>query len=217
METKEELVKAYWENEIRAQLDPISKESGNLLYYVFQTPYRFNPDLLIVGMNPGGDYKGVPFLDRSTSYYTDCKNDPQAFGYTICSVFGHGENQALWQLLENAVGTNRVFFNTGNEQKLKKLPRYKEIVAKCSKITHTLIDEYIQPKKILTLGNDPFDCVKTTKGYDVIKVGDVVIKKSYRNEIPVCNIPNPSKRNRRYYKPEQIKQYQLLLEKELLG
>ena len=37
-----ENVHLYWEKEIKPQLDPLYDAAGNLMYYVFQTPYRFS-------------------------------------------------------------------------------------------------------------------------------------------------------------------------------
>jgi hypothetical protein len=156
-------------------------------------------------------------MERDANWYTDCKKDSNAssgFNDTICFLFGYGENDKLFQLLENAVGMNNVYFNTGSVAKLNTLPLKKKIKSACAKFTRTLVDEYIHPKRIVTMGVDPFNNLKN-KPVEIIKQGDVCIKKSYRGEIPVYNIPNPSRRNRnRYYKEEQIKQYRQIFERE---
>ena len=56
----EQKVADFW-RDVQAECDPIQKELGGLTYYVFQTKYRFNPDLMIVGMNPGGGFTGEKF------------------------------------------------------------------------------------------------------------------------------------------------------------
>jgi hypothetical protein len=210
----------YWENEIKPQLDPLHNTAGNLLYYVFQTPYQFQPELLIVGINPGGDYEGVPFLDRKTNWYTDCKRNTEekySFNETLCAVFGYEENNALYNLLENAVGTNMVFFNTGSVEKLNNNPLKTEMIKKCESIVIKLIDEYIQPKRILSIGKEPFEKLKTSQS-NLVKLGNAFIHKSFRGETPLYRIPNPSRINlNSYYKSEQIKQYQQYFEQEFLN
>lgn len=215
MDKRKEL-QTYWEKEIKPQLDPLHNAAGNLLYYVFQTPYHFQPELLIVGINPGGDYDGIPFLDRETNWYTEGEKYP--FSNRMCAVFGRGENEQLFKLLENAVGMNKVFFNSGTVEKLKKTNKKEEMETLCGKITEELIDRFIQPTKwILAMGNNPFYGVKG-KGEKVesFKLGNAIIKKSKRNGIPVYYIPNPSGRNYRYYSENQIKLYQEYFVNEFL-
>ncbi|GHV64557.1 hypothetical protein FACS1894199_03100 [Bacteroidia bacterium] len=210
-------IQSYWE-EIKKTLDPIQKQAGNLGYYVFQTQYKFKPDLLLVGINPGGDYDGgASFLERDTNWYTDCKKDPDAscdFNETICTLFGYGTNEKLWQLLENAVGMNTIFFNTGSVEKLKNLSVAKSIESACVKFTRVLVDTYIQPKQIVAMGIDPFNCLKN-KPVEMLKLGAVQVKKSYRGDIPIYYIPNPSRITQHLYANGKMEQYRQILEKEL--
>jgi hypothetical protein len=61
MNTQE--IQSFFDREIKPVLAPIQEKSGGLDYYVFQTRYKQNPDLLLVGINPGGDEKvGGPAL-----------------------------------------------------------------------------------------------------------------------------------------------------------
>lgn len=213
-------IQMYWENDIKPQLDPLHNTAGNLLYYVFQTPYRFQPELLIVGINPGGDYEGVPFLDRKTNWYTECTRNAEqkhSFNEKLCAVFGYGKNNELFNFFENAVGTNMVFFNTGSVEKLNNNPLKNEMIQKCKHIVIKLIDEYIQPKRILTIGKEPFENLKTSKA-ELVKPENVYIHKSFRGKTPMYRIPNPSRINiGSYYKPEQIAQYQQYFEQEFLN
>ncbi len=214
---KHEELNRYWETEIRPQLDPLHSAEGDLLYYVFQTPYRFQPELLIVGINPGGDYKDVPFLKREKNWYTEKTREPRSFNDIICSVFGYGKNDKLFNLLENAVGTNRIFFNSGSVEKLKRKGTANEMIRKCVKIADNLVDNFIQPKRIVCLGVPPFDGTKNKEKQIEQPIAGLALKKSYRGEIPVYFIPNPSRLNiNRYYSPEQIAQYQHYFEQEFL-
>lgn len=211
-----ESVHLYWEKEIKPQLDPLHDAAGNLMYYVFQTPYRFQPELLIVGINPGGDFKdGVPFLERENNWYT--KDKQHSFSGTLCKVFGYGKNDKLFDMLDNAVGTNMTFFNTGNVNSLKNNALSSEMRSRCVEIARNLVDNFIQPKRILCLGVPPFDGMKDKTA--PIEYPIKGIRKSYRGDTPVYYIPNPSKINiNKYYKNEsQIAQYQQYFEQEFLN
>ena len=216
----EKNIQMYWENEIKPQLEPLHNAAGNLLYYVFQTPYRFQPELLIVGINPGGGYEGIPFLARETNWYTDGKKNAEhshSFNETLCAVFGYGKNDKLFDLLENAVGTNMIFFNTGSVNKLKNNSFHKEMETKCVKIVRNLSDNFIQPKRILCLGVPPFYGMKNSKDVEC-PIKGIAIKKSYRGNTPVYYIPNPSKRNiNKYYTSDQIAQIQDFFQQEFLN
>ena len=209
-------IQLYWENEIKPQLDPLHDAAGNLLYYVFQTPYRFQPELLIVGINPGGDYEGIPFLDRKTNWYTDGKRNAEqkhSFNETLCAIFAYGKNDKLFDLLENAVGTNMIFFNTDSVEKLKNNSLNKKMETKCVKIVRELIDDFIQPKRILCLGVPPFYGLKNVREITYPMKG---IKKSYRGNTPMYYIPNPSRLNiNEYYKSDkEIVQFQEYFKQE---
>jgi uracil-DNA glycosylase len=77
-----------------------------------------------------------------------------------------------------------------------------------------LVDEIIQPKVIIALGIDPFYCLKNKKEVEIIVVNDkLTIKKSFRNDIPIYYIPNPSVFNiNKYYKPTNILDLRKILE-----
>jgi uracil-DNA glycosylase len=214
-------IQKYWESEIKPQLNPLHNAAGNLLYYVFQTSYHFQPELLIVGINPGGDYDGEPFLARETNWYTDCKRDEKynhSFNRTLCDVFGYGKNDKLFDLLENAVGTNMTFFNTGSVEKLNNNPLKNDMIRKCASIVKHLIDEYIQPKRIVCIGRDSFNALRNGERVEQIKLANVNIDKSHRNNIPLYYIPNPSRINLgRYFSETQKTQYQQYFEQEFLN
>ena len=173
----------------------------------------FQPDLLIIGINPGGDFNdGIPFLEREINWYT--KGEKHSFNETLCKVFGYGKNDKLFDLLDNAVGTNMVFFNTGSVKKLKENKLNGEMRSKCVKIVRNLVDNFIQAKRILCLGVPPFYEMKNTSQIEYPIKG---VRKSYRGNIPVYYIPNPSQlRINQDYKLEQITQYQNYFEREFL-
>lgn len=93
----------YWEKvqEIYAPYanQDIDEDGNPLLYYVFQTDVHYNPDLMIVGINPGASYHGEPFLCREDEHgvvknYYLLGAEMDAWARRLQSVFDYkqGEN-----------------------------------------------------------------------------------------------------------------------------
>jgi uracil-DNA glycosylase len=110
---------------------------------------------------------------------------------------------------------NLIYFNTGCVDKFQRLSLKDEIESACEKFTRVLIDEYIQPKRIVAMGREPFDNLKN-KSIEKLKQGEITIEKSYRNDIPIYFIPNPSRINRHRYANGKDVQYRQFFEKEFL-
>jgi len=214
----------FWD-EVKLKCDYYQKELNNLTYYVFQTPVSFNPDLMIIGYNPGGRFFGEGFLKREINWYTNwqqnnVKEENHSFNRTLCAVFGYQISDKLTNLIENAVGTNVFYFNTESEDTLNKLKiekpeMVKEMLSFCQEKTRKLVDDIIKPKQILTIHNKTFHSIKNRRIEILSK--NPKIYKSFRNNIPVYYIPNPSRRliNQFYSTDEKIKSYRLFLEKLL--
>lgn len=54
-----------WAQKVIDRITPLAKES-NKAFYPLQFPVKMNPDILIIGLNPGGDYPIT--LDCSLSH-----------------------------------------------------------------------------------------------------------------------------------------------------
>ena len=191
------------------EVTPADKKGIPLLYYVFQTDkYHYNPDLLIVGINPGGNYYGEPQLAQKDNYYL---NGSDAWATCLQSVFGYKSdeyyNDFLSNVYENCVGTNLVFMNTRREHDIDKkiLPKAKEFLEELIQI--------IQPKHIIALGVKPFDALRGKSKVE-LKV-EPNFKFSYHKGIPLAYIPNPSPMCRRYYTGDKIRLWQNILVKFL--
>lgn len=174
-----------------------------LLYYVFQTEkYYYNPDLLIVGINPGSNFYGEPQLAQKSNYYIT-GND--AWAACLRSAFGYGENEYLSSIFENCVGTNRVFLNTRRERDLEK-----KILPKAQGLLEELI-QILQPKHIVALGMSPFNALRGKSKVELRK--DLNFKLSNHKGVPLAYIPNPSGCCRRYYTVDKLCAWQNVLEK----
>ncbi len=217
----------FW-TEVQEIYDPIQKET-DLNYYVFQTSIRYNPDLMIIGINPGGEFSSEKNLVNKMAeqgkfknmyidwMYTETPNktDNEWFN-TLCSIFDYPNNPAMKRVLENAVGTNCFYINTGSVQSLNKQYDTKNLYLQSRSLVNKLID-IIQPKKILTLGEIPFKCIKGSKQKPVPVNDKNNIKSAFHGNIPVYNIPNPSRIHKNtYYAGEKLIDFQKGLAKLLV-
>lgn len=182
---KERVVKGY---------DEIQKEDPSLTgksFYVFQTGEpSFQPELMVIGFNPGGDYLGEISLTNGSQnrYITD-----GGWFATLRSIVPQ-------EYLEHCVGTNKYYVNTPQDKDIKN----KKLKELGTRLTRELIG-IIQPKHILCLHTDTFNTIKNSsvsKPYEGIN-----FKVSKMGNIPVAYIPNPSPRNNHFYKGEKLSIY----------
>lgn len=185
----------------------IDKDRNPLLYYVFQTDVHYNPDLMIVGINPGASYHGKPFLCRKDEHgivqnYYLLGAEEDAWARRLQSVFDYKQdvnnNSYLSSVFENCVGTNKVFINTRIE---KGCLSFKDIHPKAKALLEELI-QIVKPKHIVALGRSPFDTLKQCP-VKQIKDSGINFKYSKYNGIPLAYIPNPSGLCSRYYNTEE--------------
>jgi hypothetical protein len=217
----------FWKD-VQQIYDPIQKET-DLSYYVFQTSYRYNPDLMIIGINPGGEYGNEKYLVNKVAEDGKFKNmyidwmhgenpdkSKNEWFNTLCSAFDYPNNPEMKKVLENAVGTNCFYINTGSVESLNKHYDTNSLTVESKSLVRKLIS-IIQPKKILTLGDIPFNCVRDTKT-TVLAVNDInKIKSSFCRGIPIFNIPNPSRIHKnQYYSGQKLIDYQNGLAKLLV-
>lgn len=220
-------ISEFW-NEVQQIYDPIQKET-DLSYYVFQTSYKYNPDLMIIGINPGGEYGSEKYLVNKIAEQGKFKNMYIDWMYgqnpdktvnewfnTLCSVFDYPNNPELKRVLENTVGTNCCYLNTGSVKGMNERYDAKTFFLESKNLVKKLVS-IIQPKKILTLGEIPFDNVRDKK-VELIAVNTLNnIKSSFAGSIPVYNIPNPSRINKnQYYAGQKLIDYQNCLAKLLM-
>ncbi len=222
-----EQILEYWA-EVQQIYDPIQKET-DLSYYVFQTSFKFKPDLMIIGINPGGEFGNEKYLVNKIAekgkfknmyidwMYSEKPNKAENEWFdTLCSIFDYPNNPEMKKVLENTVGTNCFYINTGSVKSLNKQFDAKNLSLESKRLIKKLIN-IIQPKKILTLGEIPFNCVKDSKVILVAVNPINNIKSSFCGNIPVYNILNPSRINKnQYYRGQKLIDYQNGLEKLLI-
>ncbi len=202
-----------------------SIEDGKpLLYYVFQTDIRYEPDLMIVGINPGDSCHDYPYLlrkkdGRVSNYYLSPKNEKGkqgvAWAQRLQSVFDYKpektNNSYLSQIFENCVGTNKIFINTRRENGCA---AFKNIHSNAKTLLEELI-QIVNPKHIIALGLSPFNTLKQ-EPVKWPKNPCQNFRCSKHNGIPLAYIPNPSGLCSRYYNTdEKVKCWQETMEKFL--
>ena len=220
MNTFEEQMQTFW-MEVQEIYNNIDRR--NYTYYMFQTDYRENPDLMIVGINPGGETNGNPnpILEHCEDYnnYTD---GDSLWCSRIRELFDFGNDEYLSNILRNCVGTNRCYINTPNKDILEEIYKSNSekifdsihsnklipFKNKSGELLFTLID-IIKPKHILTLGNDVFSHLVGAKHVNTI--GSCEMKIGYpkcgNSKIPVGYIPNPSGINNKYFSATKMKEW----------
>ena len=208
-------IQLLWENEIRTTFDEFQDLLEGLDYNLFRTPYKPNPDLLIISINRNPkSYNDTATFDSPINNYTQGKKDGDAdpINNAICNLFGYNRNEKLWNVLENAVGMNFMYFNESALRNIDDELLRKEIRATCLQYTRLMIDEYICPKKILAISYDAFSTIKNKPQEDTIRWGLTHILKSLRGQIPIHFLHDPSNRNYFFKKESIIKEYNSLLE-----
>ena len=220
MNTFEEQMQTFW-MEVQEIYNNIDRK--NYTYYMFQTDYRENPDLMIVGINPGGETNGNPnpILEHCEDYnnYTD---GDSLWCSRIRELFDFGNDEYLSNILRNCVGTNRCYINTPNKDILEEIYKSNSekifdsihsnklipFKNKAGELLFTLID-IIKPKHILTLGSDVFSHLVGAKHVNTI--GSCEMKIGYpkcgNSKIPVGYIPNPSGINNKYFSATKMKEW----------
>ena len=141
MNTFDTQINSYWEN-VQKIYSPLQEKYDNRCYYLFQTKsYVFNPDLMIVGLNPGGNYQGAGKISQDKNAYVEI--DAPWFN-TLRRVFDYPNNEFLKTILEYCVGTNRYLLNTGNQGGLGNI--VKEMVGDKSfaNVAGELLDELVE-------------------------------------------------------------------------
>ena len=195
-----------WLQDVRDQCHEFAQEI-DLDFYIFQTQVNeYNPDLLIIGINPGGDNKysdwfkkkenvGVqirPIISLSQGVNTlvekpnweieEKERGADKMRAAFSRVFT--AESGLKPILENAVMMNIIYFNTKSEADLNLLP--KEVKEFCRLKTLEFIS-ILNPKNILFLTSE-----SKLKKYGVKNIENISdsVKKGKFNEFDVFCIPH---------------------------
>jgi len=152
-----------WVNKLYSETDKIWKENGKDKngYSIFYSPVKSEPDILIIGYNPGGDESafieseiGVP---KEHEYFSE-KDGDYRLAKQMKKIFGNAD---MLDKLRQSVKFNLIFFRSKN---IKELSASKELINFCKNKTREIIDK-LQPKLILAEGFETYEeLLKLTKG-----------------------------------------------------
>lgn len=164
-------------------------------FYVFQTPIIYNPDLLIIGINPGGgkSYKEIlsekryekrpandlGYNDNTLTTKPAWEIEAKLRGSdTLRNRLGRVFNtENNLNILDQSVMMNMIYFNSKKANEIFSLPS--EIIGYCLNTTQKFV-EVINPKNILFL---------TSNDWSLSKCGVKGIK-SLGNNIKEGNLKN---------------------------
>ena len=165
-------------------------EELNSLYkgcQIFYTPYRNTPDVLFIGLNPGGGYAKANSGRIVESFEPLEAVDPNDLMYEARNCF---RDVGIENILNNAVVTNGRFFATnGMEELLSFFTKLSEnlrneVKIMSAKWIQTLI-KIISPKMIMCLGNTSFDYLHEVYNQEIV----IIENKNSPLEAKIGNIP----------------------------
>jgi len=199
---------------IKREFEKIKVQVGTenpLDFYIFQTDYCVSPELMIVGINPGGEAKNNAFKigsylrSDSITRHSNYKEDHPWFNH-LKTIFDFPGVSDLAHAFDECVGLNLCPYNTRNENDMQ---------AKVANETRCLLSttiieiiDAIAPKHIITLGRQPF---YTLRGRNLItykKVDAINLRFSQHGKTPLCWLYNPSRRNSSRYAKTDLKKLQ---------
>nr|WP_315135997.1 uracil-DNA glycosylase family protein [uncultured Capnocytophaga sp.] len=154
-----------WAAEVIEKITPIA-EQIDLAYYPLQTEAKMNPELLIIGLNPGSEGKyneqktkdKWEFKDGKMTTERLLKGNPFIDEKEEWKIF-RGLNRIPF--IKQAVDSNNycfmnyVYFGTSDFEKIKKHPEAMQI---CKELTKKFI-EIINPKHIIVLGLEGMESI----------------------------------------------------------
>lgn len=186
-------------------------------FYAFQSEPKENPEVLILGLNPGGNFSYQSMYDHKTDGWGLNKSRKM-----ITEVFIHQNpgykggrledpikewnilnnmnktinvNNEFRQLFDNMVYMNILYFNSTdfNEFKDHFKELWQEVYENCIQLSTLLITEIIKPKRIICLGID--NCYKrfigNAQSEELIKGS---LYKSLKNDFKIYGMTHPSAR-----------------------
>ena len=154
-----------WAAEVIEKITP-SAEQIDLAYYPLQTEAKMNPELLIIGLNPGSEGKyneqktndKWEFKDGKMTIERLLKGNPFIEEKEEWKIF-RGLNRIPF--IKQAVDSNNycfmnyVYFGTSDFEKIKK---HSEAIQICKELTKKFI-EIINPKHIIVLGLEGMESI----------------------------------------------------------
>lgn len=208
MNSKEEFLqkREKWLIEVADQCHKYATEI-DLDFYVFQNSSKiFNPDLLLIGINPGSsttytkalenirinkneDKRSSNNLDYEKNLFVESGGDWDDMENVRTRIKAIFHTEKLYKYVKNSVMMNMIYFNTTGSNDLKSLGR--EIEEYCITKTAEFVD-FVQPKNIVFFTSDS-TLLKKMGVKDIKQVGDFT-KTGFLDGRQIIAIPHFSAR-----------------------
>ncbi len=154
-----------WGKKVAERCGKYARENDGLDFYVFQSekPKKENPDLLILGLNPGGcrtyneqveKYRRGKYretlddLCQGYNLYVYTDNNKITIARTLSKIFS---KEKMKNILKESIAMNLYYFNTKDGKDLRE--EDEDILKFCKGQSFNVI-KLINPKNILTLGSE---------------------------------------------------------------
>lgn len=187
----EEKIKDFWDKTVVKEYNKLAARgiiSDKVDYYMLQTPPRYAPDLMIVGINPGGKVHSGnrwSWPKKDANLYT---TDGGYWFNTVRKIFGYPNNEKLKSVLDNCVGSNVYFINT---------PSQRDIPAELKAASDLIVEliNLVNPKHIIGFGDMPYRTLRK-RDKKPERFGSILLTHGEtQNGIPIARVYNPSKIN----------------------
>jgi len=183
-----------------------SEYKMDLTFYAFQSIPKENPDLLLLGINPAGEFSYADLFSNPIWGLVDEKRMTAEVFSKANPVFHEHKKWVLWrnlaksfnddpmsEILANSMYMNFVYFNTPDIDTFLKKRHGKEVFNKCRDFSLELITNIIKPKKILCLGTvGCFDKLPITKKECLLQGKKRLLLKGELSNIAIYGISHPS-------------------------
>lgn len=151
-----------WAEALTAEVDRTWQEHSGLKagYAVFYSPVRLNPDVLIVGLNPGGDENS---FDRASAIKIPSSHEYLTADYPMAvKVRKLFEDIGYRSALESSVKLNLLFFRTRNIQDWRKIePAVRDPLEKFCKTKVVEIVRTLRPRIVMAEGIEVYTALKS--------------------------------------------------------
>lgn len=159
-------------------------------YAVFYSPVVINPELLIIGYNPGGDESSFVEIPKHPPADHDYIKGNYPMANRMRYIF---QSAGILPLLENSVKTNLYFFRSNNASGIGDLSE--DVKEFCLSQTKQIIDT-LTPRMILVEGFETFSEVlkllRSQQSREIPFNGRAVMLVSDYKGIKLLGIPHPT-------------------------
>lgn len=178
----------------------------DLSFYAFQSTPKESPELLLLGINPGREYKYADQFNNPIWGLTEEKRMSAKVFVQANPLFHQHITWLLWRnlsksfdnermtgILSNSMYMNFIYFNTVNVNNLLAKKGGKDVYEMCRTFSLELISDIIKPKQILCLGTGGcFDILPIKDKETLLMDKKRLLVKGKLSNIPTYGIPHPS-------------------------